>query len=316
MELNLSWRDTYNIVRMASRVTRSRRQVGEQQEQQSRARWTTFLTRVLVELMVEQVHKGNKHNNSFGKKTWKHICDGFYNKTGMSWDKEQLKYRYAALRRQHAIVNSLVHRTDFSWDESTGTIIANDQAWADYIKGHPDAETIRSSGCPMYKELCTIFSEPANNGKHDQSVKVEEGNPSSVPLPEPLNTIPEESSSETDEEVEAEDVADDQPRTPSTTNYRKRGRKGIDGAIAGAILEMAAASKMRTHAVKQCNTRYSIANCIKELDELQGIDEHVYFAALDLFNNPVAREIFLSLKLDKRLIWLRHKCTALSSALS
>lgn len=144
---------------------------------------------------------------------------------------------------------------------------------------------------------------------------MEEGIPSSLPFSEHLSTIPEESSSESEE---VEDVADDQdaiqPPTPSATNNRKRGRKGIDDAIAGAILEMATASKMRTDAVKQCNARYSIANCIKELDELQGVDEQVYFAALDLFNNPTAREIFLSLKAGKRLTWLRGKCTALSNA--
>ena len=91
---------------------------------------------------------------------------------------------------------------------------------------------------------------------------------------------------------------------------RKRGRRRIDDAIAGAILHMAAASKLRTATINRINARYSIADCIKELDRIQGIEQEVYFAALDLFNKATAREIFLSLKEDKRLIWLRAKCAA------
>ena len=138
--------------------------------------------------------------------------------------------------------------------------------------------------------------------------------PSSLPSLEPLSTIQEESSSESEE---AEEVADDhdtvQPPTPGIISSRKRGRKGIDGAIAAAILEMAAASKLRTAAVKQCNARYSIASCIKELDEMQAVEERVFFAALELFNNADAREKFLSLKGDKRLTWLHRKCVAPSN---
>ena len=61
---------------------------------------------------------------------------------------------------------------------------------------------------------------------------------------------------------------------------------------------------------KLLNLPYTIADCIRELDGMQGVDEKVYFASLDLFNKPNAREIFLSLKGDKRLIWLRGKCAA------
>ncbi|XVF18052.1 hypothetical protein REPUB_Repub10bG0178400 [Reevesia pubescens] len=304
---------------MASRVTRSRRQQqqqqpSQQQEQQLRARWTTFLTKTLADLLVEQVHRGNRLNNSFNKRAWKSMCDDFYKKTGLKWDKEQLKNKYGVLRRQYVLVKLLLDQSDFSWNESTGYIIGKDEAWADFIKDHPDAETIKSGGCSIYKQLCAIFSEPRINGKHDYKAELCGEAPSSLPSLEPLGTIQEESSSESEE---IEDVADDQdtvqPSAPGIISSRKRGRKGIDDAIAAAILEMAAASKLRTAAVKQRNARYSIASCIKELDEMQGVEERVYFAALELFNNPNAREIFLSLKGEKRLTWLNRKCVAPSN---
>ncbi|OMO55788.1 hypothetical protein CCACVL1_27001 [Corchorus capsularis] len=307
---------------MASRVTRSRRQQPAlQQEQPSRAKWTAFLTKILADLLVEQVHRGNRLNNSFSKKAWKSMSDDFYKKSGFKWDNEQLKNRYGVLRRQYVLVKSLLDQSDFSWDESTGNITGKDEAWAEFIKGHPDAESIKTSGCPIYKQLCTIFSEPTTNGKHYYTAELRGDVPSLLPPLDPLSTIQEESSSEFEE---VEDLAEGRfnisatssTSLPGSINGRKRGRRGIDDAIAAAILEMAAASKLRAAAVKQCNAKYSIASCIKELDEMQDVHQRVYFAALELFNDPIARELFLSLKGDKRSTWLNRKCTALLDPIS
>ncbi|KAF3440322.1 hypothetical protein FNV43_RR18606 [Rhamnella rubrinervis] len=299
---------------MENRVTRSRRPPPHQQEQQTRARWTTSLTKILADLMVDQVHKGNRQHNSFGKKAWKYMCDEFYKKSGLKWDKEQLKNRYAVLRRQYVTVKLLLDQSDFTWDEATGTIIGSDDAWAEYIRGHPDAETLKSTGCPIYRELCIIFSEPLANGKHDRLAELDRGTASNSYPPEPETLCLQRESTSESEEVDFVDDPDfSQPTTPSITGIRKRGRKGIDDVIAGAILEMAAASKLRTAAIQQYNGRYTITKCIKELDEMQGVDEQLYFAALDLFRKPIAREIFLSLKGEKRLNWLRGKCMAHTS---
>lgn len=178
-------------------------------------------------------------------------------------------------------------------------------------QGQPDAETLKSTGCPIYKELCIIFSEPLANGKHEQSAELERGSPSNPcpPQPKPL-CLPQESLSDSEEVENVDDQDISQPTTPSITGIRKRGRKGIDDVIAGAILEMAAASKLRTAAIQQCNARYSITKCINELDDMLGVDQQLYFAALDLFSKPISRETFLSLKVEKRLNWLRGKCMA------
>lgn len=180
---------------------------------------------------------------------------------------------------------------------------------------NPDAETVKSGGCPIFKELCTIFSEPATNGKHEYLAASEGEHISWPPCPEPLSTYREESSSESLDEEDANDPETIPATTPTATCNRKRGRKGIDDAIADAILEMAAASKMRAAAIEQYKARYSMADCIKDLDLMQGVDQQLYFAALDLFNKPNAREIFLSLKKDKRLTWLRGRCAVASNGI-
>jgi hypothetical protein len=45
---------------------------------------------------------------------------------------------------------------------------------------------------------------------------------------------------------------------------------------------------------------------------MQGLDQRIYFFALDLFENPNARETFISLKNEKRLPWLQGKFGASS----
>lgn len=102
--------------------------------------------------------------------------------------------------------------------------------------------------------------------------------------------------------------------TQSSAGRRKRSRKATGDAIVDAMLEIAAASKMRATAIMKSEDRFSISKCIKVLDEMQGVDQHVYFLALDLFENPNARETFISLKSERRLAWLQGKCSASSGS--
>ncbi|ESQ40793.1 hypothetical protein EUTSA_v10015294mg, partial [Eutrema salsugineum] len=60
------------------------------------------------------------------------------------------------------------------------------------------------------------------------------------------------------------------PPTPSASGpARKRGRKACGDAIVEAMLEIAAASKMRAAALTKNGDRFSISKCIKALDDLQ-----------------------------------------------
>ncbi|KAK4857723.1 hypothetical protein QYF36_005147 [Acer negundo] len=86
----------------------------------------------------------------------------------------------------------------------------------------------------------------------------------------------------------------------------------LGDAIMDAMLEIAAASKLRASAIMKNEKRFSISRCIKVLDEMQGVDQRIYFLALDLFENPNAREIFISLKREKWLLWLQGKCNVSS----
>ncbi|PHT55033.1 hypothetical protein CQW23_03519 [Capsicum baccatum] len=291
---------------MAGRPARSKTQLTVQQrESQCRAKWTTSLTNIMVEVMVNEVHGGHKQNKSFSKKGWKCICDEFRKRTGLTWERDQLKYRYAALRKLFATIKLLLDHADFKWDETTGLITATDEAWDQYIKDHPDAETIRSSGCPFYKGLTVIFADSGSRGTHNGSTMHKDRLPVLLSHPQPSTLSQEELSySESEEGPDSNEQEILQSVSLPSDTCRKRRRNGVDGAIARAISEMAAASRLRASAIKKCSDKFTITDCIRELDELEGVNDQVYYAALDLFNNDAAREIFLSLKAGKRLTWL------------
>ena len=101
--------------------------------------------------------------------------------------------------------------------------------------------------------------------------------------------------------------------TESSTSQSRRDQEMCD-AMAQAMLEMLAASKARRVATTPNDNRFTISNCIKALDEIQGIDQQTYFAALDLFEDPNLRETFISLKGEMiRLAWLQGKCAKTTS---
>lgn len=77
---------------------------------------------------------------------------------------------------------------------------------------------------------------------------------------------------------------------------RKRCWKATGDTVVDAMLEIAAASKLRATAIMKNEEWFYISKCIKVVDEMQHVDHHLYSFALDLFKNPNARETFISLK--------------------
>lgn len=125
-----------------------------------------------------------------------------------------------------------------------------------------------------------------------------------------LTLVDEDPSSGSGEETNVVDGHNKQRQSalPSSSGRQKRSRKATGDAIVDAMLEIAAASKMRAAAIMKNEDRFSISKCIKVLDDMQGVDQHLYFLALDLFENPNARETFIALKSERRLMWLQGKC--------
>lgn len=176
-----------------------------------------------------------------------------------------------------------------------------------------------------------IFTESGADGKYAQSSHYEElddksvglgtatdtpgltsfpesGKPSSKPLSS--QKIVQENASLI-EKVDKKTAERKRKRPSETGSFpgQSKGGKGMNELMADAMQEMVAASKLRTVTWVQSDEKYTITNCIKALDEIEHIDHRIYFAALDLFEDPNLRETFISLGgRETRLTWLLGKC--------
>lgn len=100
----------------------------------SRTYWTPTMERYFIDLMLEQLHRGNRMGHTFNKQAWTDMLTMFNTKFGSQYDKDVLKSRYTNLWKQFNDVNNLLHQSGFSWDESRQMVVADDFAWNSYIK--------------------------------------------------------------------------------------------------------------------------------------------------------------------------------------
>lgn len=100
----------------------------------SRTYWTPPMDRYLIDLLLEQVHKGNKLGQTFLTQGWIEVAKLFNENFGSHHDKEVLKNRHKHLRRQYNDVKALLEQGGFSWDETRQMVNASDSIWDAYTK--------------------------------------------------------------------------------------------------------------------------------------------------------------------------------------
>ncbi|GMJ07012.1 hypothetical protein like AT5G05800 [Hibiscus trionum] len=298
-------------------------EVGQPKQERSRTRWTASLDRIFADLVVKQIQLGNRPNNVFDKKTWNNIRDEFNKQTDLNFNNNQLRKHLDVLRTRFYNLKSAYDQNDFAAMEDSCCI--GFDLWEE-IGAQPRPEPIKIKDCPIYDQLCTIFTDSSADGKYAQSSHFEGldkvvGNDTSS-----LTSCQDGGSTHTDNpstSILAQNNSLSEKFTKSIgERKRKRPSEGqpsldqsikeeeMSEAMAGAMLDMVAAWKSRrTIVTKRSENKFSITNCIKALDEIEDIEEWLYFAALDLFEDPNLRETFISLKSSKiRLTWLRGKC--------
>lgn len=97
--------------------------------------WTPEMDRFFIDLMLEQVKKGNKFDDHlFSKRAWKHMTSLFNSNFKFHYEKDVLKNRHKTLRSLYKAVKNLLDQTGFSWDETRQMVTAENHVWDEYIK--------------------------------------------------------------------------------------------------------------------------------------------------------------------------------------
>ncbi|RVX18770.1 L10-interacting MYB domain-containing protein [Vitis vinifera] len=135
----------------------------------SRTDWIPPMDRYLIDLMLEQVRKGNRKVHTFNKQAWADMVALFNERFRTQHEKSVLKSRHKSLRKQYHHIKNLLDHRGFSWDEMRQMVTAYDAVWAAYLKEHPDAKSYRAKPKPNYNDLCLIYGSPIADGQCNQS---------------------------------------------------------------------------------------------------------------------------------------------------
>ena len=86
----------------------------------------------LIELLQDQVLRGNKIGHGFVAEAWIEMVRLFNAKFGSHHDNDGLRNRYEHLRGQYNDIKVLLDQRGFSWDETGEMVTAEVYVWDSY----------------------------------------------------------------------------------------------------------------------------------------------------------------------------------------
>ncbi|XP_020536605.1 uncharacterized protein LOC105637536 isoform X2 [Jatropha curcas] len=261
--------------------------------------WGTDSDRYFIELMLEQVHRGNKINHSFNEQAWTHMIESFSEKFGVLCDRYILETQYLKLLKECDSITSLLSHSGFAWDAIQQMITADDAAWEAYIQEKPDAILYRNKVLENYIDLCRIQrNEVSNIGEQGQQLQTD----NDAVLVDGLLV---------DGHFPAEDIeiSNQQRKRASTTpsdheNANKVQKTGKD--MQRALPEVADAFT-KLVSKKESKNNGTIENAIDALQAIPDIDEELLLDGCDLLEDDKKAKTFLALDASLRKKWLLRK---------
>ncbi|KAK8282816.1 hypothetical protein V6Z12_D08G051800 [Gossypium hirsutum] len=108
----------------------------------SRTIWTPEMDRYFIDLMLEQLNKGNRFDDHvFSKTAWMNMNSSFNE------------------RNLYKAVKNLLNQKGFNWDSTRQMVIAENKIWDEYIKVNPDVRPYRVKTIPYYDDLGIIYGD-------------------------------------------------------------------------------------------------------------------------------------------------------------
>ena len=92
------------------------------------------MDRYFIDLMLEQIRRGNMVDQNFNEQAWSDMVVKFVVEFGFQHDKYGLKSRFEGMRNLFLDMRALIDQNGFAWDEMQQKITASGDIWDDYIK--------------------------------------------------------------------------------------------------------------------------------------------------------------------------------------
>ncbi|KAL3717260.1 hypothetical protein ACJRO7_008785 [Eucalyptus globulus] len=131
------------------------------------AKWTESLTNLYVNLLVEEVKKGNRTSSTFNKAGWNSIRIEFNKRAELQYTQVQLKNKVNKLRKQYGSFKKLLSQSGFGWDNVNKKIVVDDPSiWELHIKDNIEWAKFKKDGFPQYPDLCIVFGDTYATGDY------------------------------------------------------------------------------------------------------------------------------------------------------
>ncbi|XP_054800480.1 L10-interacting MYB domain-containing protein-like isoform X2 [Prosopis cineraria] len=101
--------------------------------------WTDPIVKALIDILVEEVQKGNMPNGVFHSRTWTSMTARLNSVTSRSFNVKQLKQKVNRLRSMHREFTLLLKHTGFGWSAETNTVTASEEVWQNYLQAQEKA---------------------------------------------------------------------------------------------------------------------------------------------------------------------------------
>ena len=96
--------------------------------------WPDSVAKAFIDIMVDEVTKGNMSNGVFHSRTWNTITTKLNSITNRSYKKEQLKAKMHRMRAMYREFSLLLQHTGFAWDAETNIVTAGEEVWQNYLR--------------------------------------------------------------------------------------------------------------------------------------------------------------------------------------
>ncbi|KAM0882350.1 hypothetical protein ACQ4PT_032358 [Festuca glaucescens] len=135
------------------------------------AEWTDDNTRILVELFVKQVRKGNRPNTHLTPNAYEEVANEFRTITRLEYKQPQLKNKWDKLKNDFNIFKKIrLRETGGGWDSDKNTVKQDAEWWKKTKNDIPGSGKFRKQGLRNEEGLKVLFEDITSDGTHIRAV--------------------------------------------------------------------------------------------------------------------------------------------------
>ncbi|XP_059660156.1 uncharacterized protein LOC132306676 [Cornus florida] len=277
--------------------------MGKKGEGSKQFRWTKPMERMLLNILADEVNRGNRPNNRFKVTSFNRVANAVAEHYGVECSSDHVEHRLRTVKNVWSTIEQLREKSEFGWDENVKMVVASPTAYDEHIQLNPSHEKYLNKKIEMYDEISLVVGKDKTKGNFAKSLA--NVNLEARPV---VELVPLDDSLGTEEASMDEDIGkrvSSSSTTPSQSRqHGKRSRTSYETdlleSISAKLGEVAAALSKLT------DNGFDINKLYQEVMKTGGFDEEFLATAFDyLVQHEMLSKAFLVKNDRLRKLWLK-----------